>query len=83
MDTSTSALLTGVIVTAGQWSNGKGVTARVILGSCFLALVLSVLSEANEKLAKQFGLVILVTAVLHYGVSVTDSMGLTNTKKKK
>lgn len=83
MDTSTSALLTGVIVVAGQWASGKGVTARVVVGACFLAIILTVLSEANEKLAKQFGILILVTATLTYGVSVTDKMGLTKKNGKK
>lgn len=76
MDTSTSALLTGTIVTAGQWANGKGITARVVLGAMFLAIILTVLSNANEKLARQFGLLILVGAVFMYAPAITKSSKL-------
>lgn len=76
MDTSTSALLTGVIVTAGQWSQGKGLTVRVILSAVFLAIMLTVLSQANEKLAKQFALLILVGAVITYTPSIIEKSGL-------
>lgn len=83
MDTSTSALLTSVLVVSGQWANGKGITTRVVLGGIFLAIVLSVMSNANEKLAKQFGLLILVGAVITYVPTILTKTGIGKPEAKK
>lgn len=76
MDTSTSALLTGVVVTAGKWSSGDGISVRTVLGAIFLAIILTVMNEANEKFARQFGVLILVGAVFRYAPKIIEKTGL-------
>ena len=80
MDTTTSALLTTVIVVAGSWADDKQVTARMVLGGVFLAIVLAVLAKADEKLARGFALLVLITATLTYGAKVVEATGIAKTK---
>lgn len=76
MDTTTSAVATGVVVTVGQWAKeGKGPSIKVIVGMLFLAFFLAMLSNGNQKLGSQFSLLILVGAVLVYAVPITKKLG--------
>ena len=76
MNTTSSVVLTGVVVTAGRWAQGKGLTMHVVVGAGFLTIALAALSQVNEGLASQFGVLILVGAVLVYGVDIAKKTGL-------
>lgn len=76
MNTTASVVLTGVVVTAGRWSQGKGLSMNVAVGAGFLVIGLAALSQVNEGLAAQFGVLILVAAVLTYGTSIAKKTGL-------
>jgi hypothetical protein len=76
MNTTASVVLTGVVVTAGRWSRGEGITMRVVVGAGFLTVVLAALSQVNSGLASQFGVLILVGALLVYGVDIAKKTGL-------
>lgn len=73
---ASSAVLTGTVVTAGRWSEGKQLSMRVIVGATFLAVGLSVLSELNPDLGSAFGALILVAALLRYTVPIVRKTGL-------
>lgn len=75
MDTTTSAVLSGVVVVGGQWSEGKGINAHSLLGAGFLAIGLSVLASINDELSRGFALLVLVGVLLRYGLSITKAMG--------
>jgi uncharacterized membrane protein len=78
IDTTTAAVATGVIVTAGQWAKeDKGPSIKVIVGMVFLAYFLSLMSAGNEKLGSQFAVLILTGAILVYAVPITKKLGLT------
>lgn len=83
MDTSTSMLLTGLVVTGGQIAKGNGISIKIIVAVLFLAMVLSVMGDANSELSKKFGLLILVVAVFAYGPAIIKGTGLADKKKKK
>lgn len=76
MDTTTSVFLTGVIVTVGRWSQGKGLTIRVVVGAVVLALFLSVLGNVDDKLGRGMALLVLLTAVLTYAIPITKKLAL-------
>lgn len=76
MDTTTSALLTGLIVTGGQVANGKGISIKVVIAVLFLAMILSLMSNANDTLARKFGILILVGATFAYAPAIVDKLGL-------
>jgi hypothetical protein len=82
MDTSSSVLLTAIIVTAGQWANGKGLTVRIALAAVFLALMLSVIGETQPKFSRQFALLILVSATLAYAPIIIQKSGLSKRSAK-
>lgn len=77
MDTTTAAFATGVVVTAGQWAkSNKGPSIKVIVGMLFLAYFLTILSNANPKIASQFAVLILVGALITYTIPITKKLGL-------
>jgi hypothetical protein len=84
MDTTTETLLTGAIVIIGKWVQPadpkhpeKGhVTAQNIIGIIGAAVLLSLLSEATEKLARGIGGIMLLTAVFTYAVPILRRVGL-------
>jgi hypothetical protein len=76
MNTTTSAVMTGAIVYAGRWSQGKPLDIRVGIGTAGIALGLSLLAQGNQKLAQQFGLLILFGAALVYIVPIVKGLGL-------
>lgn len=77
MNVGTSVVLTGVIVTAGQWAEDKSMKMKTFVGLGVLALSLAALSEADTKLAETFGALILVTALLYYARPIAKGLGYT------
>lgn len=76
MDTTTSVVLTAVIVGMGQWAKkNEGPSVKIVVGGMALAIMLSALSNANEKLASQFATLILVGAVIIYAEPITKKLG--------
>jgi len=78
MDVTTSAIATALTVTVGRWSQGKQLTMQMIFGFVILTIFLAVMQDANSKLAQQFALLILITAVLIYGVDIGKKVGALN-----
>lgn len=81
MDTTTSALLTGVMVAVGQWAQDKKINARLIIAVLILALFLSLMGQSQPKLARQFGALILISATLGFGPSILNKLGYTVSNK--
>lgn len=76
MDTTTSVVATTVVVLAGQWAkNDKGPSIKLVVGGMVLSVMLSIMSDANEKLASQFAALILVGAVLAYAIPISKKLG--------
>lgn len=76
MDTTTTTVLTVVIVTVGQWAKKDGtISIKLVVGGMVLVLMLSAMDSANEKLAKQFAMLILVSALLMYAVPIAKKLG--------
>jgi hypothetical protein len=76
LDTTTSVVATSVIVVTGQWAkNNKGPSIKLVVGGMVLAVMLSIMSNGNEKLASQFGTAILVGAALTYVIPISKKLG--------
>jgi hypothetical protein len=76
MDTTTSTVLTTLVVFAGQWAKkDEGPSIKLVVGGMVLAVMLSALSQANEKLASQFAALILVGALLIYIQPISKKLG--------
>lgn len=76
MNATGTVVLSGVVVTAGRWSQGKALTMRIIVGGTVLMLFLAAMNEANEDLAGKFALLVLAASVLTYGVDIAKKTGL-------
>lgn len=66
----TSVIATGLIVVLGQWVKSEEVSIKTFVGMGALIVFLAVMQDINSKLATQFAVLILVSAVLIYGVPV-------------
>lgn len=76
MDTTQSVVLTSLVVVAGQWAKkDKGPSVKLVVGGMVLAIFLSAMSQANEKLASQFAALILVGALLIYVQPISKKLG--------
>lgn len=70
MNTTTSVVATAAIVTAGRWSEGKGIELKVAIGATTLGIFLAVLDSANEQFASQLALLVLIVALFRYVPSI-------------
>jgi hypothetical protein len=70
MNPGTAVVATTIVVVLGRWADDKKLSYNILVGSLFLAIMLSLMNETNPKLAGQFGLLILVGAVLVNGTSL-------------
>jgi len=78
MDTTTSVVLTGVVVFAGQWAEkNKGPSIKIVVGGLVLAVMLSAISQSNEKIGQQFALLVLIGALLKYVIPISKKLGFT------
>lgn len=76
MDTTTAVVATGIVVFAGQWAKkDEGPSVKLVVGGMVLAVMLSVMSQSNEKLASQFAVLILVSALLLYIQPIAKKLG--------
>lgn len=81
MNTTTTAVMTGVLVAAGRWSQGKTIGVEIAIGTAGVALILSLIANANEQLAQRFGLLILLAAAFAFLPGLVSKLGLNDTKK--
>jgi hypothetical protein len=75
-DTTTIALASTAIVVGGQWAQDKPLTPRVIVAGGFLAFSLALMDAFSSDLARGFAILILVIAMLAYGVPIVERLGL-------
>lgn len=75
-------LLAAGVAIAGEWSQGKKITVAQPLAFIFLAIFLAVIAEGNPHLANVFAALIVVGAMLEYGVplgnAIVGSRGIKN-----
>lgn len=76
-----ASLLVGGMTTVGRWAKGKGLTADTVVGVVFLALSLSLIEQANEKLSRAFGLLVVVAVAIVYAPIIIDATGLAKNAK--
>ena len=76
MDATTAAVLTGVVVTAGEWAKkNKGPSVKVVVGATVLAYFLAGISASNEELGNKFAALILVGALINYAPAIVKKLG--------
>jgi len=75
-----AAVTVAAMTTLGRWARGKGLTVETVVGLVGVALGLAVIEQANPKLARGFGtLVVIGVAVAHLPIIINAS-GLAKNK---
>jgi hypothetical protein len=59
-------LLCTVIVVAGEWKEGKGLSIKTVLGFFGVSIMLSLIAESSDSLADGFSYLILASACFKY-----------------
>lgn len=76
MNPITTAVVVGVMTTLGRWARGKGLTIDTVVGVVVLAITLAVIDTANEKLARAFGVLIVVGVAFAHLPVLLNATGL-------
>lgn len=82
MDAASGAITTGVVVTVGRWTQGKGLEARVVIGAGVYAIILSSIAGSQPDFAGKIAVLVLVTALLIYAQPIAKSLGYTTGSNK-
>lgn len=77
MNTTNAVLMTGLLVVAGRWADGKPLDIKLAVGTAGLALFLAVMNASQPELAGKFAVLVLVGAVFLYGPTIVKKTGLT------
>jgi hypothetical protein len=75
MSPTNSAVLTAGITIVGRWSQDKGPTFKLAIGAFVYAIILALIWDANEELASQMALLVLITAAFLYLPSIVKKLG--------
>lgn len=78
MDITTSAVLTGIIATVGNFiKNKKWPSVKFVVGGGMYLLFLTAIGSIRPDFAKQLGVLVLVSTTLVYMASITKALGYT------
>lgn len=75
-----AAVVVGVMTTLGKWARGKTLSIDTVVGVVVLAVTLALIDQANEKLARTFGVLVVLGVALAHAPIVLDATGLTKGK---
>lgn len=72
MNAGSALALTAAVVALGRWARDERLEPKVILALGFIALMVAILKEGNDKFARQFATLILVGAVVMNGKDIFE-----------
>lgn len=80
MNPVATAIISGALIVAGKWARNQAPTIQNAIGVAGIALGLALLEEANEKLARAFAALILVSLTIVHLPTIVKSLGFGGTK---
>lgn len=81
MNTTVELLVIGASVVAGQWANGKSITAKEVIGLFVLTLFLLLLNDAQPQIGRAFTTLILLVVVFAFWPQILFKLGLNPQQK--
>lgn len=69
-----ASITIGLITTLAKWAKGKQLDVETIVGITVLAIILSIISTANDKLGRSFALLSVVAVSLAHAHTLFDSV---------
>lgn len=76
-----AALFVGALTYLGRAARNEPMTIKTVVGVGGLALMLSLIEQADKKLAQQFGLLIIVGTLLAHWQVIVNATGLNKPDK--
>lgn len=76
MNPLSAALITGALVIAGKWSEGKAPNIDNGIGIAGIAIGLALMEQANERLATAFAWLIVLSVTIVYFPKIVKGAGL-------
>jgi hypothetical protein len=77
MNPVVTAVVVGVMTTLGRWARGKSLDINTVVGVVVLAVILSIIDAANGKLARTFGVLVIVGVGLAHLPIILKATGMT------
>lgn len=77
MNPLAAALISGTMVIAGKWADGKSPNMDNAIGIAGIAIGLALIEQANEKLATAFAWLIVLSVTIVYFPKIVKGAGLT------
>lgn len=77
MNPIAAALITGAMVVAGKWADGKSPNIDNAIGVAGIAVGLALMDQANERLATMFAWLIVLSVTIVYFPRIAKGTGLT------
>lgn len=77
MNPIVAAVTVAAMTTLGRWARGKTLTIDTVVGVVGVALGLAVIDQANARLARQLGALIVIGVAAAHLPLLLDSTGLT------
>ena len=75
MSPTNSAVLTAGLTITGRWAQGKGPTFKLAIGAFVYTIILSLIWDANQELASQMALLVLISAAFLYVPPIVKKLG--------
>lgn len=79
MNPLVAAATVAAMTTLGRWARGKGLTIDTVLGVVGVALGLAIIDQANAKLARGLGALIVIGVAAAHLPTLLNATGLTGT----
>jgi len=75
MHTTTVLIITGIIWVSGRWSEGQSLTDTFAVGAFVTVLGVAITNSFAPTLALTFAILLLITSLLRYGLSISRGIG--------
>lgn len=76
MNPVAAAIVTGVMIVAGKWAEGKAPNLDNAIGVAGIAVGLALLDQANERLSTMFAWLIVLSVTIVYFPKIAKGTGL-------
>lgn len=71
-----AAVTIGLLTVLGRWARGKTLTIDTVVGVVVLAVLLAMLDQVNNKLARAFGALAVVAVAIVHLPAILDKAGV-------
>lgn len=67
-------LMSGAVVIVGRWTQGKRLDVPAVAAVFVLALMITLMAEVDERVARGFAILVLIAVTYTYGRDITRAV---------